>query len=436
VESSAVAGGDADDGALGLAKLRQQSEGDLVMKIGFDVSQTGALRAGCGFFAYSLIRAFADSAMPAAFLLYPTFGDFFFDPDWYRSTYLPERPNFARGRSHSDHRELLAFWGSPPPDFEAQLGYPDIVHSNNFYCPRHLEKARLIYTLYDLSFLENPQWTIEANRTGCFEGVFQASLHADRILAISHFSKRHFLEVFPHYPEERVSVVHLASRFNNTQRVQRPRNLGRLQPGQFWLCVGTLEPRKNHARLLHAYAKLKARLGRVLPLVLAGGKGWLMDHLNRLIDDLGLVEDVIITGYIKDEAMQWLYQNCYAALYPSLFEGFGLPVLEAMSLGAAVVTSNVTSIPEITGDAAILVDPLADQEIFEAMLRLAQDSGLRQHLQQRAVQQARRFRWDQAAQTTLECYQQALLQPRLKDLVAQRQRPVRTASERLMEQAV
>ena len=76
------------------------------------------------------------------------------------------------------------FWGRPPHDFESRLGQPDVIHSNNFFCPRPLERARLVYTLYDLSFLENPQWTVEANRTGCFEGVFQASLHGDHIIAI------------------------------------------------------------------------------------------------------------------------------------------------------------------------------------------------------------------------------------------------------------
>src|SRR5439155_15233530 len=189
--------------------------------------------------------------------------------------------------------------------FEDRLGRPDIVHSNNFFCPRHLRRARLVYTLYDLSFLENPEWTTEANRTGCFEGVFQASLHADHIVAISHFSKRHFLETFPHYPEARVTVAHLASRFCDILQVDRPEGLAGLQPSQFWLCVGTLEPRKNHARLLHAYARLKARCAGVMPLVLAGGKGWLMDDMHRLIDQLGLGGDVTFTGYIDDAALQW-----------------------------------------------------------------------------------------------------------------------------------
>jgi glycosyltransferase involved in cell wall biosynthesis len=390
------------------------------MRIGFDVSQTGAARAGCGYFAYSLVSALESCATHDDFVLYPTFGDFFWEPDWERTTYAPDLPNFRRAPGHGTHQEAQAFWCNPRDGFEDELGNPDIVHSNNFFCPRPLCEARLVYTLYDLSFLENPEWTTEANRTGCFEGVFQASLHADQILAISHFSKRHFLETFPHYPEERITVAHLASRFGGLLPIERPPALDQLQPNCFWLCVGTLEPRKNHARLLRAFARLKAHLGQVAPLVLAGGKGWLVEDLSRLIDTLGLGGDVIITGYVDDQALQWLYQNCFAALYPSLFEGFGLPVLEAMSLGAAVVTSNVTSIPEITGEAALLVNPYQEQDLLAAMLRLVTNSGLRDELKTKAPPQASRFRWDSAAQLALQCYEQALLAPRLRQVLDRR----------------
>jgi glycosyltransferase involved in cell wall biosynthesis len=386
------------------------------MKIGFDVSQTGSKRTGCGNFAYSLLRALAEEPLQHDYVLYPTFGDYFFDPDWPRSTYLPDRPNFTRGGPrHREHYALQRFWSAPPSDLEARFGNPDIIHSNNFFCPLGMRNARLIYTLYDLSFLENPEWHVEANRVSCFEGVFQASLHADHILAISQFSKQHFLEVFPHYPTERVSVVHLGSRFSRRQGMTQPRGLERLIPQQFWLCVGTLEPRKNHARLLNSYAKLKAAPGQTRPLVIAGAKGWRTEHLDRLIDDLRLNDHVIATGYLSDDAMQWLYQNCYAALYPSLFEGFGLPVLEAMSQGAAVIASNATSIPEIAGDAALLVDPYSEEEIFAAMLRLSGNNQLRAQLQVRAFERACQFGWEATARRTLECYEEVGRMPRLHE---------------------
>jgi glycosyltransferase involved in cell wall biosynthesis len=129
-----------------------------------------------------------------------------------------------------------------------------------------------------------------------------------------------------------------------------------------------------------------------------------MEDIGKIVGDLGLAEDVVMTGYIDDLALRWLYQNCYAMVYPSLFEGFGLPVLEAMSLGAPVISSNVTSMPEIAGDAALLVNPLDDGDISSAMLNLARDSGLRASLIERGKERAKAFTWENAARIILECY--------------------------------
>lgn len=384
------------------------------MRIGYDVSQTGRGRAGCGYFAHSLVTHLAAVDAANDYVLYPTFGDFYWDPDAAAATTRIDRPNFRRGPTQASWEAARSFWRHPAPDWEDPLGRPDIVHSNNFFCPTALRRARLVYTLYDLSFLEHPEHTQEKNRLGCFEGVFAASLHADHILAISRYSRRHFLEVFPHYPADRVSVVHLASRYAGSPDVPRPPQeaLAALEPGRFWVSVGTLEPRKNHRRLLRAYARLKARLGRTYPLVLAGGRGWLLDDLEPTIDELGLGGDVVLTGYAPEDVVVWLYQNCFACLYPSLFEGFGLPVVEAMSLGAPVVTSNATSLPEVVGEAGLLVDPLSEQSIERAMADLVDNAGLRERLKRQARQQAGKFTWEGAARAVLGCYEEVLKRPR------------------------
>ena len=126
-----------------------------------------------------------------------------------------------------------------------------------------------------------------------------------------------------------------------------------------------------------------------MPLVLAGGKGWLMDEFAA--------EDVLLTGYVTDEELAWLYRNCFAFLYPSLFEGFGMPVLEALTLGAPVICSNTTSLPEVAGDAALLVDPLDAPAIAAAMQRLASGEVSREALKQKGEIQSRRFSWQQSA---------------------------------------
>lgn len=374
------------------------------MRIGFDISQTGTGKAGCGYFADSLIQHLSEVDRENQYVLYPTFGNFYWDPNWKKSTRRITNPRFRRGEGHASLESAQAFWATPPEDMETHLGKPDIVHSNNFFCPRGLKTARLVYTLHDLAFVEAPEWHTEQNRSGCFEGVFNASLYADLVISVSEYSRRHFLEVFPHFPPERIVVVHLASRFSPDPGLPRPSSLTSIEPERFWLSVGTIEPRKNHLRLLQAYAKLKKTGKAAFPLVLAGGAGWLMQDLRAALARLKLQDSVIMPGYIDNSTLQWLYQNCYALVYPSLFEGFGLPVLEAMSLGAPVISSNTTSIPEIVADAGILVNPLDTEELFDAMLQLYEDRSLRRSLGERGIQRARLFSWETAARKVLECY--------------------------------
>jgi glycosyltransferase involved in cell wall biosynthesis len=383
------------------------------MRIGFDISQTGQAKAGCGWFADSLVRQLAAIDAQNEYILYPTFGDVYWDTVGPAATAQIDRPNFQRGLSHPTLAEAQQFWRNPGDDFEARLGEPDIVHANNFFCPHSLRRARLVYTLYDLMFLEHPESTTEANRNGCFTGVFNASLRADFVVAISHYSRRHFLDTFPHCPADRVMVAHLASRFHRQPDGARSGKLARLQPGRFWLNVGTIEPRKNQRRLLQAYARLKARLGESFPIVLAGGKGWLMEDFDSFVDQLGLRKDIVILGYVDETDLQWLYQNCFAFLYPSLFEGFGLPVLEAMTLGAPVIASNTTSLPEIVGRAGLLVDPFAEDSIVEAMHRLATGQVNREVLREQGLARAREFSWHSAAERVREVYQHVVGIPRV-----------------------
>ena len=375
------------------------------MRIGFDVSQTGALRAGCGQAAHCLLEGLLELAPEHHYLLYPDFGHY-----RERNPFaLPRRKakNLRCGPRPLGFGAGRAFWDNPGPDFEARLGYPDVVQANNFYCPQGLKKARLIYYLHDLSFVHDPDYTSEANRLDCFNGVFEASLRADLVVANSDFTRRHFLDVFPHYPAGRTRVAHLASRFTEDQ--PEPAPWPGLTPGRFWLTVGTIEPRKNQLRLFEALS----RLGEPdFPLVLAGGQGWLMDDVKQRLAELGLSKRVILTGYLKDEPLRWLYRNCYAFVYPSLFEGFGLPLLEAMSQGSAVITSNLSALPEVAGQAALLVDPFNVEDIAQAMNRLFREPGLREALREKGFLRSREFRWRNSAAKLLEYYAQALSEPK------------------------
>jgi glycosyltransferase involved in cell wall biosynthesis len=368
------------------------------MRIGFDVSQTGRTKAGCGFYADGLIRALAAQAPPHEFVLYSAFGDLFWDPECATATFRGPQPAFRAAPAPESFEESQKFWRHPGPDFEARLGHPDLIHSHNFFCPRGLARARLVYTLHDLSFLADPSWSTEPNRVGCWQGVFDAATRADWIVANSEYSRAHFLEVFPHYPKERTDVIYPASRFRaEAPAPPRPERFAHLVPDGFWLSVGSIEPRKNHRRILEAYAQTRSPL----PLVLSGGKGWLMD-------DLAVEGGVMLTGYVSDNELEWLYRNCFAFLYPSLFEGFGMPVLEAMALGAPAIVSDSTSLPEVTAGTALLADPLDASSIAAAMRRIAAGEVSREALRQRGQERARQFSWDHSARKLLKIYDRVL----------------------------
>lgn len=380
------------------------------MKIAFDISQTGASKAGCGYFAYALANALPALAPENDYYLLQSFGDFFFDAALSRRP-ASSNKNIRTGPCLYSYEAAKKYWNAE--DLEASLGRPDIIHANNYWCPTRTTTSRLIYTLYDLSFLEQPEWTTEANRTGCFEGVFRAAVAADGIVAISKASRDHFLKFFPHFPKDRLRVIYPASRFIDADRHGvRPRALKDVPASGFWLSVGTIEPRKNQKMLVEAYARYLALGGAPMPLAFAGGAGWKMDDFKSLIDSYGLAEQVIMTGYVSDEELTWLYRNCYANLYPSFFEGFGLPVLEGMQFGAPTIASNSTSIPEVAADAAILLEPDDMESWSQTLLQLSRDRGSRDRYGEKSCKQASRFTWESSASMLLELYRDVVAQPK------------------------
>ena len=379
------------------------------MKIGFDISQTGKDKAGCGYFAQGMIQGLAKLNSGEEYVLYPNFGDFYFDPDM-SSPHPIEGPGIGYGPKDLTFEIAKAFWTAS--DLEQRLEPVDIIHSNNYWCPRQLRKARLIYTLYDLSFLEQPTWTTEVNRVGCFYGVFGAAALADWIVSISQASRDHFLSIFPSFPADRIKVIFPGSRFTASSIAVKPPSLEHVEPGNYWLSVSTIEPRKNHDRLLQGFARYLAAGGRPMPLVLVGASGWLMEDFSDRFARLDMAKHVVLLGYVPDEELAWLYKNCCANIYMSLFEGFGLPVLEGMTLGAPTIASRVTSIPEITGTAALLIDPTDVDGLANTLLKTSNDRKLRNRLSTLAREQAANFQWELSARQLLALYQRALEIPK------------------------
>jgi glycosyltransferase involved in cell wall biosynthesis len=383
------------------------------MHIGFDISQTGAGKTGCGFYAHAMIGAMLHAAPAHRYSLYPSFGDFYFDPAM--PLMNPYRGAHVRYGPRKLTRESAArFWSRA--DLEEALGNPDVIHANNFWCPTQLRRARLVYTCYDLGFMHHPEWTTEANRVGCFEGMFRSAVSADWVVAISEATRRDYLGTFPAFPAERVRVIAPSSRFRGDEPGSHaPARAGALESGRFFLSVGTVEPRKNQWLLAQAYARYRELGGPAWPLVFAGGAGWLMDDFESRLAALGVSRDIRITGYVKDDELIWLYRHARANLYPSRFEGFGLPVLEGMQFGAATVTSNVSSLPEVAGEAALLLPPDDVERWAHAMLELARDEARVSQLRAAAAQQARKFDARAGAAALLSLYEEGLAAPKRFD---------------------
>ncbi|MGH2461905.1 MAG: glycosyltransferase family 4 protein [Chloroflexota bacterium] len=285
----------------------------------------------------------------------------------------------------------------------------EVVHSPDFIPPARLGRrwARVM-TVHDLAFLRFPNLlTAEAHRY--YGQIHRAVGEAERIIAVSEATRRDLLELTPAAPE-RVTVIPegvtpaFVPADPSAAAVDVARRFGLRRP--YFLFVGTLEPRKNLRRLIGAFAKFRQRVGEAGPtLVLAGRPGWLADDLEELARPLG--DAVRFLGAVDQEGLIALYNATLALVLVSIYEGFGLPALEAMACGRACLVSDAGSLPEIVGEAGLSV-PAADVDaISGALERLWDDAGLRRALGERGRQRAARFDWASVAQRTNDVYRQA-----------------------------
>ncbi|NOZ27369.1 MAG: glycosyltransferase family 4 protein [Chloroflexi bacterium] len=236
-------------------------------------------------------------------------------------------------------------------------------------------------------------------------------LRARRIIADS-FSTRDDLVQTWNIPSERISVVHVG-----VEKVYRPAPPEAVEafrrrrglPERFVLYLGTLEPRKNVIAAVEAFARwIQATGDRTTWLILGGAKGWYYEQIFSRVQELGITDRVRFPGYIPSAELPDWYRAAEVFLYPSLYEGFGLPPLEAMACGTPVITSNTSSLPEVVGDAALKVDPHDVEAIAEALARLLEDADLRRQLREAGLERARLFSWERTARETIAAYHLAL----------------------------
>lgn len=389
------------------------------MRIGIDVSLCVGETAGVGRYAGELVKALAGIDQTNQYTLFPLF--LYIRHPHFRTYQGPRTGNFTIwGRGFSERR-ALEFWRDPK-GCAAFLAEFDVVHSTTF-CGPPLPHPGWISTIYDLSFLTHPDCHLEANRVHCLRETVDSVLQASRLVAISEHTRQDLCR-YLNAGSDRVIVTPLGCSEvffrepdpKDRQRVREKYGLSR----SFVLTLGSLEPRKNVAGLLRAWARLPPTLRREYDLVVAGGKGWLNSPIIQLVDELQIQDEVRFVGYAAEEDLPSLYQTATLFAYPSLYEGFGLPALEAMAGGTPVVTSGISPLRELAQGAAFLVDPSSPADIASALTRLLDDPKERARLAEAGKARASEYTWPQTASATLEVYRSAAGGHRVLDHRAER----------------
>jgi len=293
-------------------------------------------------------------------------------------------------------RRPLRAWGLD------QLHY-DVFHGLDSIAPPLTQP--IVLTLYDLTTLLFPQHHTLLNRLYSRLALPLMVRRASAVIAISESTARDAIRLLG-VPAERLHVVWIGvdhTRFTPRDPAvarQRVREALNIEP-PYILSVGTLEPRKNLSTLLAAYATLERSAPR---LVLAGARGWHAQALAAQVQAPALRDRVVLPGYVPDDLLPDMYAGAECFVYPSLYEGFGLPPLEALACGTPVITSTTSSLPEVVGDAALLVEPTRPDELAAALRRILEDEHLRDDLRRRGPLRAARFSWERCARETMHVY--------------------------------
>ncbi|MBX3066772.1 MAG: glycosyltransferase family 4 protein [Anaerolineae bacterium] len=321
----------------------------------------------------------------------------------------PPHPNLHVRRSRLNTASPLKriVWEQIAQPF--QLGEFDLVHQMAFVAP--LIKPRpFVVTIYDLTFLRFPE-RLRASRRFYLQLMTRiACRRARRIVAISQSTADDLVSLMG-IPRAKIdlAIPGIDPRFKSlsTAEIAAWRQAQGL-PDRFLLYLGTLEPRKNLATLLHAYAALPESDRQRVPLVLAGGRGWMVEEIDQIIEQRGLSATVQRPGFVADEALPFWYNAAEAFLFPSVFEGWGMPITEAMACGKPVIVSNISSLPEAAGDAGLLLPPTDVSAWTDALARCISNATWRQEAAAKSLARATLFSWRTTAQQTVDSYKRAL----------------------------
>lgn len=287
----------------------------------------------------------------------------------------------------------------------------DITHFFNYIVPPCV-KGKSVVTVHDMVYKAFPETVRARTKYMLDTGLKKSMKRADIIVTDSEFSKSEIIKYFPQY-QDKIRVVPCGvdlERFypcddrDKIERVKKDFETG----DEYFLYLGTIEPRKNIERLIEAYAEFVKNTENPPNLVLAGGKGWLYDNIYSKAEKLGIQKRVIFTKYIPSEDINALMCGAVAFVFPSIYEGFGMPPLEAMACGVPVVVSDEASLPEVTGNCAVKVDAYSVNSIAEGLDRIYRDGNLRQKLKIEGIERAGNFTWDKSAEILYKVYRELI----------------------------
>lgn len=282
-----------------------------------------------------------------------------------------------------------------------------ITHFFNYYVPPFV-KGKKVVTIHDMAFRVFPE-TVRKKTLFFLKAIIKRSIHrADHIITVSEFSKQEIIR-FYEVPQDKISVVPNGvdfKKFYPEKDKQKIENIKRKYNifGEYFLYLGTLEPRKNLVRLMEAYAKARKENQNFPYLVLAGGKGWMYTEIFQKVEELNLKNNIVFTGYIEDNDVPTLMSGAMAFCFLSLYEGFGMPVIEAMACGVPVLTSNSSSLKEIAEGVALLVDETSIEDIKEGLTQLFIMKGLREELARKGIFRVKKYSWEKVSETLMNIY--------------------------------
>jgi glycosyltransferase involved in cell wall biosynthesis len=289
------------------------------------------------------------------------------------------------------------------------MGKIDIFHGPYFFLPNCL-LCKTILTIHDLMVFRHPEFLEPEGVTYYKKRIHSSIKRADAIISVSNFTKNEIVELFD-IPENKVRVIYngISSIFRPIKdriRIEEVKSKYGIKGQRYLLFVGNIEPKKNIETLIHAHAELCKSSGYKYPLLIVGNKTWYFKNVWEVVQRRHVERNIIFTGVINDEDLPFLYNGAEVFIFPSLFEGFGIPAIEAMACGTPVIASNRTSIPEIVADAALYVDPLNISEMVEAIDKVLSNSQLREQLIQKGLKRSQYFSWEKTARETLSLYRE------------------------------